>query len=251
MHRTRWYHCSKDTSVFPRVGSLLNVLILRVSNLSVIVSVLRRWPTFSSVWGAPAVCYASLLCPHPPLKGHFPIIQVSVNSTHRAMPPTQGWPKWGCHPLPPGCFQLDFIQHFPALGIIEVPNCQVELQLGLLGLTGGPPPHSGSIPEYQRDVCPSRSHTPYTLTCAPVGGWTWILIGSYAKLWSQWKDTLLPSFQSQIGMWGPFWYPKAIGHLPGVPDPDLCTIWPHPPPGRSWDGTECHHLVWQPGYKCS
>ena len=42
MHCTSCYHCSKNTSVFPRVVSLLNVLTLGVPNLSLAMSVLRR-----------------------------------------------------------------------------------------------------------------------------------------------------------------------------------------------------------------
>ena len=49
----------------------------------------------------------------------------------------------------------------------------------------------------------------------------------------------------------PFWYPRAVAHLQGVPDPVLCTVQPCPSPGRSWDETECHHLGWQPGCKYS
>ena len=128
-----------------------------------------------SVQGGPADHCISLLGPHP---SHHP--SQCINSSHRTMPLTQGWPRWRCHPLSPGCCQLDFIQHFPELGIIDVPNGQVELWLETPGAhsgkTQGPPPYLGSAPEQQRDACPLKAT--YSLTCVPVGRKTWILMGS-------------------------------------------------------------------------
>ena len=98
MHWALWYHCSKDTLVFPGVAFPLNVLIVRVPNHSLAASMLRRWPNISSVWGGPEGCCAGLLGPHPPLEDHFPVIQYSINSSCRAMSLTQRWPKWGCCP---------------------------------------------------------------------------------------------------------------------------------------------------------
>ena len=51
MHWTSWYHCSKDTLVFPGVASLLKVLILGVPILSQAASKLSRWQISVSAQG--------------------------------------------------------------------------------------------------------------------------------------------------------------------------------------------------------
>ena len=100
-----------------------------------------------------------------------------------------------------------------------------------------------------REMSAPQGHIlPYLCTCR----WavTYLNGSCHAKPWLQWKDTLQPSFRSQIGMQGPFHYPKVIAPS-GCTWPDLCTIWPYPPPEKSWVGMECNHLRWQPGCKCS
>ena len=60
MHWMSWYHCLKDTSVFPGVASPLKVLILRVPILSPAASMLRRLLTSTLArWGLASYCVGS------------------------------------------------------------------------------------------------------------------------------------------------------------------------------------------------
>ena len=82
MHCTLWYHCSKDTSVFPGMASPLNVLIFRVPDLNPVARVLRSHPMSSSIWGIlQAVSPAHEVSIPSPWKGHFPTVSASIGSS--------------------------------------------------------------------------------------------------------------------------------------------------------------------------
>ena len=85
------------------------MLILRVPNLRLVMSVLRRQATSSSVQGGPTGCCSSSLGPHIlPLEGHFLI--VSITLSHGGSPLAQGWPHGGAvHSLCAASWQRSFI----------------------------------------------------------------------------------------------------------------------------------------------
>ena len=66
MHWSLWYHCSKDTSVFPGVASLIMVLILGVPVLNIAMIMLRRQLTSTLAQRGLMGCCTVLLCPTPP-----------------------------------------------------------------------------------------------------------------------------------------------------------------------------------------
>ena len=157
---TSWYHCLKNTLVFPGVASPLKVLILGVPILSPAVSVLRRWPTFALAQGGLADCCMGSPGPHPSFsEGHFPVIHVGYPTTprdpqdcprvtHVGSPPTSWLPLTGHPPVP-----LVVIHHQGPGGPWVVLSGAHCISGAHWGEVGSPPLHPGQTPVCQRVDC--------------------------------------------------------------------------------------------------
>ena len=100
-HWTLWYHCSKDTSVFPGVESPLRELILGVPILSLAVSMLRSWLTSASAKGGLVGHCAGSPYLHPlPIWGPLSCHPCQLHSHPQGPSDCPGVTHVGCCPLP-------------------------------------------------------------------------------------------------------------------------------------------------------
>ena len=256
MHWTSWYHCLKDTSVFPGVASPLKVLILGVPILSLAVSMLGRQLTSTSAQGGLVGHYVGLLGPHllTPLRS----TSLSSMSVSFLPPGTLRLPRgdlcWGCFPsliaisIWRTCSAPLVDHHWGPRHPWLVPAGAHWLGWAHWGEVGYPPPTLDRHPSIRGVTAPCSNVAPYLHTrWGQIQSWMGALCQTVAT--ARWHVVAI-ILESDGNT-------RTVSVSGSCSTPSECS-WPNPTHSstlssslRMWDTMGCHCLRWQPIHQFS
>ena len=167
MHCISWYHCLKDTSVFPGVVSLLNVLMLWVPNLSLAQACWGGYQYLPLLKGDQQAAALACWIPIPsPWRATSPSSKLTLTLPTGACHWPKGDPNGGAIPSILALFSWSAsstsLSWVSSRCLMARWSCSWGLPLqgqADWGKTGKPHPQLDSVLGCQKDVCPLQPCT--------------------------------------------------------------------------------------------